>query len=322
MKLPLGETSMKKQLIMFVCMAAFAATAIGGISGGASPRSNSSQLLLVGPVDALLARENAIVVLGQKIQVSAGSSFVAGDLVAVYGRFENARLSVSRIERSGPYVAGATAVLLTGVVQKLHTSVGRAVVSGVSVDLTSLVSTDGSQVAPALGSIVQIAGIQPVKGGVVLVDGINGGAAEGISGGASKGISGGASKGISGGASQGISGGAAQGISGGAAQGISGGALKGISGGASKGISGGASKGISGGASLGISGGAAQGISGGAAQGISGGAAEGISGGASKGISGGASKGISGGASLGISGGAAQGISGGAAQGISGGASL
>jgi hypothetical protein len=314
MKLPLGEKSMKKQLIIFVCMASFAGMAIGGISGGAAPRSSSSQLLVVGPVEALLPRENAIVVLGQKIRISAGSSIGAGELVAVYGTIENARLAVSSIERSGAYVPGATEVLLTGVVQKLHVSVGRAVVSGVSVDLTSLVSPDGSQVVPAVGSIVQIAGIQPVRGGLMLVDGISGGAAEGISGGASKGISGGAS--------QGISGGAAQGISGGAAEGISGGASKGISGGASKGISGGASQGISGGAAQGISGGAAQGISGGAAEGISGGASKGISGGASKGISGGASKGISGGASQGISGGAAQGISGGAAQGISGGAAL
>jgi hypothetical protein len=193
---------MKKQLAIFACMVSFAAVALGGISGGAAPRSSAQQLLLVGPVESLLAREKAIVVLGQKIRVSAGTSFAGGELVAVYGTVENAKLVVSRIERSGAYVPGATEVLLTGVVQKLYVSIGRAVVSGVSVDLTSLVSADGSQVAPAVGSIVQVAGIQPTEGGVMLVGGISGGAAQGISGGAAQGISGGAAQGISGGAAR------------------------------------------------------------------------------------------------------------------------
>ena len=216
---------MKKHLVMFTCAASFAAmNALGGISGGAAQKSSANDLVLVGPVDALNTRENAAVVLGQKIRIPGATSLGIGEVVAVYGEVRGTSLIASRIQKVGAYVPGATEILLTGVVQKLRSSVGRAVVSGVWIDLTALVSLDGSQLIPAVGSIVQVAGIQPVKGGVVLVNGISGGASQGISGGAAQGISGGASQGISGGAAQGISGGASQGISGGAAQGISGGA--------------------------------------------------------------------------------------------------
>jgi hypothetical protein len=280
---------MKKHLVILASVAAVAAmNAFGGISGGASQQKSVIDLMLLGPVEAVLARENAAIVLGQRIQIPAGADIAVGEVLAVYGTLKAGNLVAVQVLKAGPYVPGATEVLLTGVVQKVQASVGRAIVSGVSVDLTALVSLDGSQLIPTVGTVVQVAGIQPASGGVVLVDGISGGAAKGISGGAAKGISGGAAKGISGGAAEGISGGAAKGISGGAALGISGGAAQGISGGAAKGISGGAAEGISGGAAKGISGGAAEGISGGAAKGISGGAAAGISGGAAQGISGGA----------------------------------
>src|SRR6185437_12213801 len=97
-------------------------------------------------------------------------------------------------------------------------AVGRVTVGGVSVDVTPLLATQS--VSLTKGSTIQVAGTQPLNGGLVLANGISGGALTdggGISGGAitsGGGISGGAHTsggGISGGAitsGGGISGGA------------------------------------------------------------------------------------------------------------------
>jgi hypothetical protein len=255
------------------CALAFgASSAIAGISGGAFRASSSPELLIVGPVEAIKEREGTAIVLGQKISLRKLGNAQVGESVSIFGTVRpDGSVSISGVVSNGQYVPGASPVLLTGVVQKISPLIGRAVINGLTVDLTTNLSASGSQ-SLTIGSLVQVSGTQPNDRGLILVQRLGAGAAQGISGGAAQGISGGAAQGISGGAAQGISGGAAQGISGGAAQGISGGAAQGISGGAAQGISGGAAQGISGGAAQGISGGAAQGISGGAAQGISGGA--------------------------------------------------
>jgi hypothetical protein len=272
------------------------AASYGGISGGGSGLNGISgggaQLLLVGPVEAINASNRTAIVLGQTIHAASLERLAVGNTVAVYGTTRaDGSIAASAIQSRGIYVPGATSVLISGSVQRAEPSVGRVVVSGVTVDLTSVMSH--GMFSPTVGTKLQLTGVQPVSGGLVVVNGISGGGAEalGISGGgAPMGISGGgAPMGISGGgAPMGISGGGApMGISGGGApMGISGGgAPMGISGGgAPMGISGGgAPMGISGGgAPMGISGGGApMGISGGGApMGISGGGAPmGISGG-------------------------------------------
>jgi len=237
----------------FVAVVALAAShAVGGISGGAYQRSSNSELLLLGPVELVKERQGVIVVLGQKLQLPSVNQFEVGQTVAVYGSVRaDGTYAISAVQRHGLYVPGASPIVLTGVVQKVSSAIGRVIVNGISVDINSVSGADVSA-----GAVVQIAGTQPSNAGLILAQGISGGAVQGISGGAVQGISGGAVQGISGGAVQGISGGAVQGISGGAVQGISGGAVQGISGGAVQGISGGAVQGISGGAVQGISGGA------------------------------------------------------------------
>jgi len=245
-----GETSMKGNFLLSVLASiAFVATsAVAGISGGASQTAKNDQLLLVGPVEAIKERESIVVVLGQKLPLRSVGRVEVGETVAVFGAVRaDGTITVARVQHEGLYVPGATSVLLTGTVQKINSLTGRAIVGGVSVDTTALTSIDQTRTI-AVGTVVQVAGTQPAFGGLILVQGISGGAVQGISGGAVQGISGGAVQGISGGAVQGISGGAVQGISGGAVQGISGGAVQGISGGAVQGISGGAVQGISGGA--------------------------------------------------------------------------
>ena len=281
---------MKSSLVAVAvaAMVAAAGTASAGISGGAVALMSAKQsdaLVLVGPVEAVYAGKGFAIVLGQKVEFSNAGQLSVGETVSVIGHVNaDGSVSAKSVQKGSLYVAGATPVLLTGVVQKVNASVGTAVVSGLTVDLTALMANGAVSVAK--GSTVTLSGIQPLNGGLVVVSGISGGAVStsGISGGAvsTSGISGGAvaMSGISGGAvaTSGISGGAVKtsGISGGAVatSGISGGAVKtsGISGGAvaTSGISGGAVKtsGISGGAvaTSGISGGAVKtsGISGGA----------------------------------------------------------
>jgi hypothetical protein len=199
--------------------------------------------------------QEAAVVLGQKVPLSNPNEQVAvGDTVSVFGTLDGENILASRVVKGGVYVPGATSVLLSGTVQKMDNSLGRAVVGGLLVDLTPTMSNGA--VSLAIGSQVQISGTQPVSGGLVVGYGVSGGdkTAQGISGTGLNGISGGKT-------AQGISGTGLDGISGGGktAQGISGTGLDGISGGGktAQGISGTGLNGISGGGKRpqGISGG-------------------------------------------------------------------
>ena len=239
----------------------------GGISGGGRLSVSNSELILLGPVEALSKRDGVVTVLGQKLPQRAVGNVQVGDTLAVFGSVAaDGSLKVDRVQSQGLYVPGATTVLLTGVIQKTSTALGLVVVGGVSVDVTSLIALDQSA-GFSVGSFVQFVGTQPASGGLMLAGGISGGGftETGISGGGltDKGISGGGftNTGISGGGltDKGISGGGFTNT------GISGGGLtdKGISGGGftNTGISGGGltDKGISGGGlttnATGISGG-------------------------------------------------------------------
>jgi hypothetical protein len=224
---------MKGRLLSGAAVAVVLVTsnAVGGISGGGFAAS-SSELILLGPVEAVKEREGVVIVLGQKLAQRAVGSVEVGQTLAVFGSVSaDGAFSVSGVQRLGLYVPGATNIVVTGVVQKVNIALGRAVVGGLSVDTTTLDQPD----AIAVGSLVQVGGTQPVSGGLMLAQGISGGGkvASGISGGGkvSSGISGGGftSSGISGGGkvASGISGGGkvSSGISGGGftSSGISGG---------------------------------------------------------------------------------------------------
>jgi len=227
------------------------AASYGGISGGGLGTNGISgggaQLLVVGPVDAINAANRIAIVLGQTVHAASLERLAVGNTVAVYGTTRaDGSIAASAIQSRGIYVPGATSIFISGTVQRAEPSVGRVVVSGVTVDLTSVMSH--GMFSPTVGTKLQLTGVQPLSGGLVVVNGISGGGAEalGISGGGlgTNGISGGGlgTNGISGGGlgTNGISGGGLgiNGISGGGGarlNGISGGGLgtNGISGGGS-----------------------------------------------------------------------------------------
>jgi len=189
-----------KRLALSVAAATIVGAAATAAAGNGNARQDASEapaLVLVGPVEAVNPAKGFAIVLGQKISTSAAADLIVGDTVFVVGDLKSdGSILVKGIQDAGVYVPGATNVLLTGVVQKVDSAVGRVSVSGLSIDLTSI---DVSQsLALSKGSTVQIAGTQPVNGGLVLANGISGGAITdggGISGGAvtqGGGISGGA----------------------------------------------------------------------------------------------------------------------------------
>ena len=182
---------------------------INGISGGGLGTNGISgggaQLLVVGPVDAINAAIRTAIVLGQTVHVASLERLAVGNTVAVYGTTRaDGSIAASAIQSLGIYVPGATSIFISGTVQRAEPSVGRVVVSGVTVDLTSVMSY--GMFSPTVGTKLQLTGVQPLSGGLVVVNGISGGGAEalGISGGGLgiNGISGGGGprlNGISGG---------------------------------------------------------------------------------------------------------------------------
>src|SRR6266446_6102041 len=155
------------------------APAINGISGGGAPAINGisgggTQLLVVGPVEAINAANKTAIVLGQTVRAPNLETLAMGNTVAVYGTIRaDGSIAASTIQSRGIYVPGATAIFISGTVQKAEPSVGRVVVSGVTVDLTSVMSY--GMLSPTVGTKLQLTGIQPLNGGLVVVDGISGG---------------------------------------------------------------------------------------------------------------------------------------------------
>ena len=169
--------------ILLKCLGASALVYSGAALYSAQP-SNELSLLVVGPVDSKNAKEQTAIVLGQKIPLSAIGHMNVGETAAVFGKVAtNGTLVTSVIRDQGRYVAGATSVLLTGVLEKNDLLTGRAVIGGVTVDVTPTMA-DGPFSA-AVGSTIQVVGIQPNAGGVILASGISGSgkiAPDGISG--------------------------------------------------------------------------------------------------------------------------------------------
>jgi hypothetical protein len=217
---------MKISISAVVAVLIAAASANAGTSGISG---SGVELLVVGPVESINVADRSATVLGQRVETSALEQLNVGDAVAVFGLSRpDGSIAATSIQPRGAYVAGASPIFLAGTVQKAEPAVGRVVVNGVAIDLTSAMS-HGS-FAPSVGSKLTISGTQPSGHGVVLVSGISGSGVDGISGSGVNGISGSGIHGISGSGVDGISGSGVHGISGSGVNGISGSGIHGISG--------------------------------------------------------------------------------------------
>jgi hypothetical protein len=234
------KTKMKRQIVWGAIVAIALATtnAVGGVTGGGSSSSANSVLLLLGPVEAVKQRDGIVVVLGQKLPQRAVGSVEIGETLAVFGTVRaDGTLSVSGVRHFGLYVPGATSVVLSGVVQKVSTALGRAIIAGLTVDLTAATALDSSQTI-ATGTFVQVSGTQPALGGLILAQGVTGGGTtNGVTGGGTvSGVTGGGTvSGVTGGGTvSGVTGGGTvSGVTGGGVvNGVTGGGkLSGVTGG-------------------------------------------------------------------------------------------
>ena len=134
----------------------------------------ASDLMLLGPVEAIDYRAATVQVLGQTVRLSSSARRVlrrlaVGNVVVVHGRI----LGVGEIEAnalsiaSRQYVAGAQTLFLRGLVSTLHSDVGALGVGNLRVDYTgALHSLDASSLN--VGVEFVISGIQAAPNGSVL----------------------------------------------------------------------------------------------------------------------------------------------------------
>src|ERR1700686_4586566 len=132
-------------IVAALLAATVTAASYGGISGGGGAVNGISgggaQLLVVGPVEAIDAANKTAIVLGQRVHAASLERVAVGNTVAVYGTTRaDGSIAASAIQSRGIYVPGATSIFISGTVQKAEPSLGRVVVSGVNVDLTSVMS--------------------------------------------------------------------------------------------------------------------------------------------------------------------------------------
>ena len=139
-------------------------------TGSAGVGGSSGELLVMGPVESINAADSTATILGQRVHTAMVDRIAVGDAVAVFGTARaDGTIEASAIQLRGIYVPGATAIFVSGMVQRAEPALGRVVVNGVTVDLTSAMSH--GMFSPAVGSSLAISGTQPVSRGLVLVSG-------------------------------------------------------------------------------------------------------------------------------------------------------
>src|SRR5947208_605473 len=157
------KTSVRVVVAILLGTAA-ASTGLAGVGG------TGGELLVIGPVESVNGTDSTATILGQLVHTAAIDAIAVGNTVAVFGTArEDGTIEASAIQSRGISVPGATSIFVSGTVQRAEPALGRVVVSGVTVDLTSAMSY--GMFSPAVGSKLAISGTQPVSRGLVLVSG-------------------------------------------------------------------------------------------------------------------------------------------------------
>ena len=135
--------------------AGFSGSGSQGISGsGSQGISGSGDLVVIGVIE--FHDGNFASILGQSVFSNSldSSKFSVGDTVAVYGSIDTATGGIvdSVVVAIQP---GLQLSFLTGMVDQVNHSMGTAVVSGVTVDYTALLSRGA---APKVGEMMSVSG--------------------------------------------------------------------------------------------------------------------------------------------------------------------
>ena len=152
----------------------FALASIQGIQGTDAKLLAGSDVVTLGPVEALDVRRGTVTVLGQQyllgdVAKRALRSLSVGDYVVTSGmvRSDGSVAANAVLRLAAMYVSGASPVYLKGRVASNDVSLGRLVVGTLAIDYTATPSfVDVSALGP--GSTLELAGIQPVAAGLLL----------------------------------------------------------------------------------------------------------------------------------------------------------
>jgi hypothetical protein len=137
--------------------------------GGGMAITGSGALLVLGRVSYV--GEDFISVLGQSVfaEPSSISGLRAGSTVAVFGSIDidtGGIVGASIVDADSAGFASGTSYL-TGIVDAVDSSKGMAMVSGVAVDYTGLLSNGA---APSVGDMVSVAGYSSADSGLLVAD--------------------------------------------------------------------------------------------------------------------------------------------------------
>lgn len=168
-----------KKVLMFVLSALFVVSlAASAGTNRATVISRPPVLLVIGPIESIDRVHGRAVVLGQSVSIDANAQISPYEITGLYGLVEaNGFQIVSSVQSHVIYIPGLTPTLLTGIVEKSEPKLARITVGTAIVDLTNTLSTGHAEV-PAVGTLVQLVGIQPVERGIILADAIRVGSQE------------------------------------------------------------------------------------------------------------------------------------------------
>ena len=143
-------------------------------ASAATQSAPKSELLVVGPIEQVKSLSGFITVLGRSVQTDLAGKLAVGQIVEVYGTLAaDGTISNTSVKPKGEYIPGASTVLTKGVVTATHPAVGTLSIGSALVDYTALLS-DRDVSAVAVGDTVEIAGIQPVAGGTIIANIVEG----------------------------------------------------------------------------------------------------------------------------------------------------
>jgi hypothetical protein len=163
--------------------AAALAVSMTGSYAGTTTAPASPILLLLGHIDAVHPETATAMIIGQVVHVSPTAQLSPLLLTGIFGTLKSdGSIDESSVKSGQAYVAGATPILLTGIVASANPSLGQIKIGRVLIDINSSSAVINSIPAgvsgafPKAGDMVQVMGIQPVEGGIMLANGIRIGA--------------------------------------------------------------------------------------------------------------------------------------------------
>jgi hypothetical protein len=148
----------------------------GRASGGATDAiigtGAADSLVFLGPVQSFDFAESSVTVLGRKLLIPASNltadviqALCSGDAqLAVLGRLTpSGSLKGGQVRvLANKYVAGASPIVVSGVLKAIDQAFGRARIGNVLVDFTAVLADN--QALPAIGSVIVAVGIEAQAG--------------------------------------------------------------------------------------------------------------------------------------------------------------